>query len=115
MCFLTSQILFKKLTLIEGLRSEKFHNAFDAAPLLCLLTIASNIFTLKKDTVKTHCNNAGFNVLDNAPLVVYKVALVEHSLIMGFKSSPVDVRLSKMEVAIENIVFFTVTSNLVVN
>jgi hypothetical protein len=36
---------------------------------------------------------------------------------MGFKinSSPVDARLSKMEVAIENIASFVATSNLVVN
>jgi hypothetical protein len=36
---------------------------------------------------------------------------------MGFKtdSSPVDARLSKMEAAIENIVSFATTGNLVVN
>jgi hypothetical protein len=41
------------------------------APLLCPFTITLDIFTLKKDITKMHCNNAGFNVLDNAPLAVY--------------------------------------------
>jgi hypothetical protein len=45
--------------------------AFNAAPLLCPFTVALDIFTLKKDTAKTHCNNAELNVPDNAPLVVY--------------------------------------------
>jgi hypothetical protein len=45
--------------------------ALFAAPLLCPFIVASNIFTLKKDTAKMHCNNARLNVLDNAPLVVY--------------------------------------------
>jgi hypothetical protein len=72
---------------------------------------------LKKDTAKMHCNNVIFNVLDNAPLAVYQVALVGHLLVMGLKidSSSIDAWLSKMEVAIENIVSFVVVSNLVVN
>jgi hypothetical protein len=45
--------------------------ALDAAPLLCPFTVASNIFTMKKDTAKMHCYNVGLNVPDNAPLVVY--------------------------------------------
>ncbi len=45
--------------------------AFDVALLLCPFTVASNIFTLKKDTAKTHYNNAKLNVLDNAPLAIY--------------------------------------------
>jgi hypothetical protein len=40
--------------------------ALTTAPLLCLFTIASDIFTLKKDTTKTHYNNARLNVPDNA-------------------------------------------------
>ncbi len=39
--------------------------------LFCLFTIAMNIFMLKKDTAKTHYNNVGFNLPDNALLVVY--------------------------------------------
>jgi hypothetical protein len=50
----------------------------NVASLLCPFTIASDIFTLKNDTVKTHGNNTGLNVPDNAPLVVYQAALVEH-------------------------------------
>jgi len=40
-----------------------------------------------------------------------------HRLVMGLKTnnSPVDVRLSKMEAAIENIASFTAVGNLVVN
>jgi hypothetical protein len=91
--------------------------ALNAAPLLCPFIIASDIFTLKKDTAKMHFSNSGFNVPDNAPLVVYQVALTRHWLVMGFKtnSSPVDTRLSKMEAAIENIASFTTASNLAVN
>jgi hypothetical protein len=45
--------------------------ALVAALLLCPFIVASDIFTLKKDIAKTHYNNTGLNVLDNAPLVVY--------------------------------------------
>jgi hypothetical protein len=45
--------------------------AFNVAPLLCPFTIALDIFMLKKDTAKMHYNNAGLNVLNNAPLAVY--------------------------------------------
>jgi hypothetical protein len=45
--------------------------AFIAASLLCPFTVASDIFMLKKDTAKTHYNNVGLNVQDNAPLAVY--------------------------------------------
>lgn len=64
-----------------------------------------------------HCNNAGLNILDNAPLAVYQATLAKHWLVMGLKtdSSPVDVWLSKMEAAIENIVFFMAVGNLAVN
>jgi hypothetical protein len=91
--------------------------ALNAPPLLCPFTIASNIFMLKKDTAKMHCSNAGLNVLDNAPLAVYQVALAGHWLVMGLKTdnSPIDMRLSKMEATIENIAFFTTANNLVVN
>jgi hypothetical protein len=91
--------------------------AFDAASLLCPFTIASNIFTLKKDIAKTHCNNTEFNVPNNAPLAVYQATLGGHWLVMGLKTdnSHVDAQLSKMEVAIENIVSLTTVGNLVVN
>jgi len=87
----------------------------DVAPLLCPFTIVSNIFTLKKDITKTHCNNIGLNVLDNAPLAVYQAALAKHWLVMGLKtdSSPVDARLLKMEATIENIASFVTAGNLV--
>jgi hypothetical protein len=90
--------------------------ALNAAPLLCPFTKASDIFTLK-DTTKTHCNNAGLNVPDNAPLAVYQAALAKHWLIMGLKtdSSPVNARLSKMEATIENIASLVTVDNLVVN
>jgi hypothetical protein len=90
--------------------------ALATAPPLCPFTVASDIFTLKKDTAKTHCINARLNVLDNAPLAVYQVTLTENWLIMGFKtnSSPVDVRLSKMEAAIENIASLAIVGNLAV-
>jgi hypothetical protein len=45
--------------------------ALDVAPLLCPFIVTSDIFTLKKDIAKTHCNNPGLNILDNAPLAVY--------------------------------------------
>jgi len=43
----------------------------DATLLLCPFIVASDIFKLKKDTTKTHYNNIRFNILNNAPLVVY--------------------------------------------
>jgi len=91
--------------------------ALNAAPLLCPFTIASNIFTLKKDTAKMHCSNVRLNVPNNAPLTVYQIALAGHWLVMGLKidSSPIDTRLSKMEAAIENIASLTTASNLAVN
>jgi hypothetical protein len=86
------------------------------ALLLCLFTTALDIFTLK-DTAKMHCNNVGLNVPDNAPLAVYQAALAGHWLVMGLKtdSSHNDARLSKMEVAIENIMSLIATNNLAVN
>jgi hypothetical protein len=74
-------------------------------------------FTLKKDTIKTHFNNAGLNIPNNAPLAIYQVALARHWLIMGLKTdrSPIDARLSKMEVAIENIASLAAASNLTIN
>jgi hypothetical protein len=91
--------------------------ALDAAPLMCPFTATSDIFTLKKDITKQHYNNAKLNIPDNASLAVYQVALVGHWLVMGLKtdSSLVHVRLSKMEVAIENITFLTTVGNLAVN
>jgi hypothetical protein len=52
--------------------------ALAIAPLLCPFTITLDIFTLKKDTAKTHCINAKLNVPDHAPLVVYQAALTEN-------------------------------------
>jgi hypothetical protein len=91
--------------------------AFNVALLLCPFTIASNIFTLKKDTAKMHYSNVALNVPSNAPLAVYQIALAGHWLVMGLKtdSSPIDTRLSKMEAAIENIAFIMTVSNLAVN
>ncbi len=91
--------------------------ALNAALLLCPFTITSNIFTLKNVTAKMHYNNTELTVPDNAPLVVYKAALAGHWLLMGLKTnnSPVDVRLSKMEVAIENIMSFEAADNLAIN
>jgi hypothetical protein len=45
--------------------------ALDVAPLLCPFTIASDIFSMKKDTTKTHYNNAKLNIPNNAPMAVY--------------------------------------------
>jgi len=91
--------------------------AFVVTPLLCFFIVTLNIFTLKKDITKTHYNNVGLNVPNNAPLAVYQVALVEHWLIMGLKinSSPIDARLSKMETTIDNIVFLMAVGNLAIN
>jgi hypothetical protein len=65
--------------------------AFVAASLLHLLTVALDIFTLKKDTTNTHINNVKLNVLDSAPLTVYQATLAGHWLVMGLKidNSPV--------------------------
>jgi hypothetical protein len=52
--------------------------ALAAAPLLCPFIVASAIFTLKKDTTKTHFNNTGLNILDNAPLAIYQATLAGH-------------------------------------
>jgi hypothetical protein len=52
--------------------------ALNAASLLCPFTIASDIFTFKKDTTKMHCKNAGLNIPNNAPLAVNLVTLVGH-------------------------------------
>jgi hypothetical protein len=86
-------------------------------PLLCPFIVTLDIFTLKKDIAKTHCNNVGLNIPDNAPLAVYQATLVGHWLIMGLKTdnSHVDARLSKMEATIENIAFLTAVGNLAVN
>jgi sporulation-control protein spo0M len=91
--------------------------ALNATPMLCPFTIASDIFTLKKDIAKTHCSNVELNVPDNAPLTVYQVALARYWLVMGLKidNSLVDTRLSKMEATIKNIVSLTAVSNLGVN
>jgi hypothetical protein len=43
----------------------------DVASLLRPFIATSNIFRLKKDTIKQHSNNIGRNVLENASLVVY--------------------------------------------
>jgi hypothetical protein len=43
--------------------------ALDVAPLLCPFIVVSDIFTLKKNIAKMHCNNVEFNVL--AALAVY--------------------------------------------
>jgi len=91
--------------------------AFNSTPLLCPFTIASDIFTLKKDTTKMQCNNVGLNVPDNAPLAVYQIALAGHWLVMGLKIdiSPINTWLYKMEVVIKNIASLMATNNLVVN
>jgi hypothetical protein len=91
--------------------------ALVAALLLCPFNVALDIFTLKKDTTKMHCNNAKLNVPNNAPLMVYQATLVRHWLVMGLKtdSSHVDARLSKMEATIKNIVSLTAVGNLTVN
>jgi hypothetical protein len=91
--------------------------ALDVAPLLYPFTIVSNIFTLKNDIAKTHFNNVGLNVLDNAPLAVYYAVLTGNSLVMGLKTdnSPIDKRLSKMKAAIENIMSLVATGNLMIN
>jgi hypothetical protein len=76
-----------------------------------------DLFTLKKNTPKTHYNNVELNIPDNAPLAIYQATLPGHWLVMGLKTniSLVDTRLSKMEAAIENITSLTATSNLAIN
>jgi hypothetical protein len=66
--------------------------ALDAAPLLCPFIVALDIFTLKKDIAKTHCNNVRLNVLNNAPLAAYQAIMGGHWLIMGFTCSHVAVQ-----------------------
>jgi hypothetical protein len=46
--------------------------AVHATPLLRPIIVVSDIFMLKKDTPKTHYNNIGLNILDNAPLTIYQ-------------------------------------------
>jgi hypothetical protein len=72
---------------------------------------------MRKDIAKQHYNNVGLNVPDNASLAIYQVALARHWLVMGLKtdSSFVDMRLSKMEAAIENTVSLVTASNLAIN
>ncbi len=91
--------------------------ALATAPLLCPFTVVSNIFMLKKDIAKTHCINTGLNIPDNAPLATYQAALAENWLIMGLKTDtpPIDARLSKIEVVIENIMSLVTIGNLAVN
>jgi hypothetical protein len=50
-------------------------------------------------------------------LAVYQAALAGHWLVMGLmtNNSPVDVRLSKMEATIKNIMSLMVAGNLAVN
>jgi hypothetical protein len=45
--------------------------AFDVAPLLCPFIATLDIFMLKKDIAKQHCNNAKLNIPNNASLPVY--------------------------------------------
>jgi hypothetical protein len=89
----------------------------DVASLLCLFTATLDIFALKKGTAKQYCDNVRLNVPNNASMAVYQVALAKHWLVMGFKTdnSPIDMWLSKMEVAIENIVSLAAIGNLAVN
>jgi hypothetical protein len=91
--------------------------ALATALLLCPFIVALDVFMLKKDSAKTHCINAGLTVPNNAPLAVYQAALARNWLVMGLKtdSPPIDVRLSKMEVVIENIMSLATASNLAVN
>ncbi len=91
--------------------------ALVVALLLYPFSVASGIFMLKKDTTKMHYNNAGLNVPNNTPLAVYQSTPGRHCLVMGLKtnSSPVDIRLSEMEAAIENIASLIAASNLAVN
>jgi hypothetical protein len=79
--------------------------ALDVVSLLCLFIAASNIFMLKKDVAKQHCDNVGLNIPNNASLAVYRAAVAEHWLVMGLKTdnSHVDARLSKMQAAVKNI------------
>jgi hypothetical protein len=72
---------------------------------------------LKKDTTKTHCINVGLNVPNNAPLAIYQAAITRNWLVMGLKtdSPPIDARLSKMEVVIENMASLAVADNLAIN
>jgi len=89
---------------------------FDATPLLCPFTIVSDILMQRKDIAKQHYNNVKLNVLDNASLTVYQATLAKHWLVMGFKidTSPVDAKLSKMEVPIKNITSLVVIGNLTI-
>jgi hypothetical protein len=91
--------------------------ALIATSLLCPFIVMSNIFTLKKHITKTHYNNTGLNVPDNAPLAIYQATLVGHWLIMGLKtdSSLVDMQLSKMEASIKNIMSLMAIGNFVVH
>ncbi|CAM6014864.1 unnamed protein product [Sphagnum balticum] len=77
----------------------------------------SDIFTLKKDITKQHCNSVEFNFPNNASLVVYQATLARHWLVMGFKTdnSLVDARQFKMEAAIENITSLVAVGNIAVN
>jgi hypothetical protein len=52
--------------------------ALVVAPLLCPFTVALDIFMLKKDIAKTHCNNAELNIPDNTPMAIYQVALAKY-------------------------------------
>jgi hypothetical protein len=61
--------------------------ALNAASLLCPFITTSNIFMLRKDTAKQHCNNVGLNVLDNASLAIYQANLAGHWLVMGLKTN----------------------------
>jgi hypothetical protein len=54
--------------------------AVDVASLLCPFIATSDIFTLKNDIAKQHCDNVGFNVPNNASLAVYQAALARHAL-----------------------------------
>jgi type IV secretory pathway protease TraF len=51
--------------------------ALATALVLCPFTVASDIFTLKKNIAKMHYNNIRLNVSDNAPLAIYQVALTK--------------------------------------
>jgi hypothetical protein len=78
--FIYFSSLFKKINIDLGFNGAQWRTtamALNDAPLLCLFIIVSDIFMFEKDTPKTHSNNTGHNVPDNAPLAIYP-ALANH-------------------------------------
>ncbi len=101
MFFFASQVLFKKQTLIQGLRFEELCDGTPCRTVVVSFHCSIGHFHAKKGHYQDALQQRRAQRSRHASLAVYQATLVEHWLVMGLKTnnSPVDARLSKMEAA----------------